>query len=85
MTIEAGETGPGLKRYQKTLKRSSKEREALENQSSGVPEPARLDRLLRYGASLQRDYDRSLNQLERLLRARKGQTALTTLNVNVST
>ena len=74
----------GLKRFLKTLKRSSEVREELESQSSFVPEPARLDRLLRYGASLQRDYDRCLNQLERLQRARKGQPALPTLNVNVS-
>ena len=73
-----------LKRSLKTLKRSSEEREGLESQSSFVPEPARLDRLLRYNASLQRDYDRCLNQLERLQRARKGQPALPTLNVNVS-
>jgi hypothetical protein len=73
-----------LKRQQKTLKRSSEEREGLERQSSFVPEPARLDRLPRYSASLLRDYDRCLNQLERLQRARKGQPALPTLNVNVS-
>ncbi len=73
-----------LKRDLKALKRSSEEREELESQSSFVPEASRLDRLLRYGASLQRDYDRCLNQLERLQRARKGQPALPTLNVNVS-
>jgi hypothetical protein len=73
-----------LKRSLRALKRLSEQREALENQSSCVPEPARLDRLLRYGASLQRDYERCLNQLERLQRARNGQPALPTLNVNVS-
>jgi hypothetical protein len=75
----------GLKRYQKMMKRSSEEREQLECQSAGVPEASRLDRLLRYGASLQRDFDRGLNQLERLQRNRKGQPVLPTLNVNVST
>lgn len=73
-----------LKREQKTVKALSKEREGLESQSSSVPEPARLDRLLRYGASLQRDFDRCLNQLERMQRMRKGQPAPPTLNVNVS-
>ena len=67
------------------MERRFAEREKLESQSAGVPEPSRTDRLLKYGASIQRDYDRSLNQLERLQRARKGQPVLPTLNVNVST
>jgi hypothetical protein len=73
-----------LKREQTKLKRSSEERQGLERQSSFVPEPARLDRLLRYGTSLLRDYDRCLNQLERLQRARRGLPVPPTLNVNVS-
>jgi len=73
-----------FKRSLTTLNVLAEEREALESESSCVPEPARLDRLLRYGASLQRDYERSLNQLERLQRARKGQPPLPTMNVNVS-
>jgi hypothetical protein len=73
-----------VKRQQNTLKKSSEKREGLERQSSFVAEPARLDRVLRFGTTLLRDYDRCLNQLERLQRARKGQPALPTLNVNVS-
>ena len=74
-----------LRRDQRKMERRFAEREKLESQSAGVPEPSSLDRLLKYGASIQRDYDRSLNQLERLQRARKGQPVLPTLNVNVST
>jgi hypothetical protein len=73
----------GLKREQKTLKELSEKREGLEHQSSNVPELGRTDRLLRYSTSIQRDFDRCLNQLERLQRIRKGQPAPPTLNVNV--
>jgi hypothetical protein len=64
--------------------RSSALRKRLESMSSVVPEAPRLDRLLRYRASLERDFDRTLNQLERLQRIRKGQPVPPTLNVNVS-
>jgi hypothetical protein len=43
-----------------------------------------LDRLLRYEAILQRDFDRTLSQLERQQRIRKGQPMSPTLNVQVS-
>ena len=59
-------------------------RERMERKSACVPESARLDRILRYSASLERDFDRTLNQLERLQRMRKGQPAAPTLNVNIS-
>ena len=58
------------------MKRRFAEREKLESQSAGVPEPSRLDRLLRYSGNLQRDYERSLHQLEQLQRVRKGQSVL---------
>ena len=74
-----------LKRRQKSLERLSNVREKLERRSSGVPESGRLDRLLRYEANIQREYDRVLNQLERLQHARKGQPVLPTLKVNVAT
>jgi hypothetical protein len=62
----------------------SKVREGIESVCAGVPEAARLDRILRYSASLERDFDRTLNQLERLQRMRRGQPAAPTLNVNFS-
>jgi hypothetical protein len=45
---------------------------ALEEESLAVPETKELDRLLRYEASLDRSFDRTLNQLERLQRLRLG-------------
>ena len=44
-----------------------------------------LDQLLRYEASLERAFDRTLNQLERLQRMRKGQPVPPPLSVNVTT
>ena len=44
-----------------------------------------LDLLIRYESSLERAFDRALNQLERLQRIRKGQPVLPTLDVNVTT
>jgi hypothetical protein len=60
-------------------------REKMESRTRVVPEESRLDRLLRYSTSLERDFDRTLNQLERLQRTRKGQPVPPALNVNVST
>jgi hypothetical protein len=50
----------------------------------GVPETPRLDRLLRYEASLDRSFDRTLSQLERLQRMRLGQPVLPKLEVRHS-
>ena len=47
-------------------------------------EVLQLDRLLRYEASLERAFDRTLNQLKRLQRMRKGQPVPPTVNVNFS-
>jgi hypothetical protein len=62
----------------------SETRWRMEGVCAGVPEAPRLDRILRYSASLERDFDRTLNQLERLQRMRRGQPAAPTLNVNIS-
>jgi len=59
--------------------------ESLESEAAVVLEPGRLDRILRYSASLERDFDRTLTQLDRLQRMRKGQPVPPTLNVNLST
>lgn len=69
----------------KLMKDLSKIRERMESKAACVPEAPRLDRILRYSASLERDFDRTLNQLERLQRMRTGQAVPPTLNLNVST
>jgi hypothetical protein len=56
----------------------------LEMTAANVPESTRLDRLLKYSASLERDFDRTLNQLERLQRIRTGQPVPPQFNVNIS-
>ena len=73
-----------LKDLHKELKELSRLEVEVEQESCDVPEAPRLDRLLRYSASLERDFDRTLNQLERLQRTRKGQPVPPTLNVNLS-
>jgi len=60
------------------------QRSRLEILCSQVPEAPRLERLLRYEASLDRAFDRTLNQLERLQRMRKGQPVPPPINVNVA-
>jgi hypothetical protein len=47
--------------------------------------PNGLDRLLRYEASLERTFDRTLSQLERLQRIRLGQPVPPSINLNVTT
>jgi hypothetical protein len=49
-----------------------------------VPEGPDLDRLLRYETSLERAFDRTLGQLERLQRLRLGQPVAPRLEVNIS-
>ena len=48
-----------------------------------VPDISELDPLLRYEASLERAFDRALNQLERVQRIRRGQPAAPTMNLRV--
>lgn len=52
-------------------------RAELDRQRFNVPEPPALDRLIRYQASLDHSFDRTLAQLERLQRIRRGQTVPT--------
>jgi hypothetical protein len=74
----------GFEDTNEVLKLFSENRKAMERKCCVVPEAPRLDRLLRYSASLERDFDRTLNQLERHQRNRRGQPMPPTLNVNVS-
>ena len=59
-------------------------RTQLEIVSRNVPDSPGLDRLLRYEASLERSFDRTLSQLDRLQRMRRGQPVLPKLEVHHS-
>ncbi|MGA7918673.1 MAG: hypothetical protein WCA38_03305 [Candidatus Acidiferrales bacterium] len=49
-----------------------------------IPQPDAMDRLVRYETHLSREFDRLLNQLERVQRMRRGQSPPPTLNIDVS-
>ncbi len=74
-----------LKRYQKTRAAVEAERKKLEALRRNVPGSPALDRLLRYEASLERSFDRTLSQLERLQRMHLGQPVLPPVKVELST
>ena len=72
----------GLKRHQKAQNSIEAARTELEVLRRSVPDSPGLDRLIRYEASLERAFERTLNQLERLQRMRLGQTVLPKLEVH---
>jgi hypothetical protein len=74
-----------LRAYEKKSVSIESERRKVEVLRRNIPEPERLDRLLRYEASLERSFDRTLNQLERIQRLRHGQPVAPRIDVNVST
>ena len=49
-----------------------------------IPDHEGLNRIMRYEASLERGFDRTLAQLERLQRMRLGQPVLPAIKVDVS-
>ena len=57
----------------KGMDADSAKRERLESECAVVPEAPSLDRLLRSRASIERSYDRTLNELLRMQQIRKGQ------------
>ena len=59
-------------------------RTQLEMLRHSIPDTPGLDRLLRYEASLERSFDRTLTQLERLQRMRLGQLVPPPLKVDIS-
>ncbi len=73
-----------LKRDQKTRSPIEALRTQLKIMSHHVPDDQGLDRLLRYEASLDRSFDRTLSQLERLQRMRLGQPVVPKLEVRHS-
>jgi hypothetical protein len=73
-----------LKRYQKALASIAADRAKLEIVRHSIPSSPSLDRLLRYEASLERAFDRTLSQLERLQRMRLGQPVPPPIKVELS-
>ena len=73
-----------LKRYKKSLLAIEVQRVEIEKLRQSVPDTPGLDRLMRYEASLERAFDRTLSQLERIQRMRKGQAVPPPLKVDVS-
>ena len=74
-----------LNQYKKVRTLMESERLRLESLRKNVPDGPQLDRLIRYEASLARDFERTLTQLERLQRMRKGQPVLQPIKVDLST
>ena len=73
-----------LKKHQKARAAIESERMKVEAARRVVPESPALDRLLRYEASLDRSFDRTLTQLERLQRMRRGLPVPPPLKLEIS-
>jgi hypothetical protein len=73
-----------LRRVQEAHTSVRTARTQLEIVSRNVPDGPGLDRLLRYEASLERSFDRTLSQLERVQRMRLGQPVLPKIEVRHS-
>jgi hypothetical protein len=73
-----------LKRYQKAQVSMQANRRKLESLGQNVPDTPASERLLRYEAHLDRAFDRTLNQLERLQRMRLGQPVPPPIKVQLS-
>lgn len=73
-----------IKHVGRALDDLSASKERLKERCAQVPQPATLDRLLKYETILNRAIEKTLNQLERLQRIRRGQPVPPTLNVNLS-
>ncbi len=72
-----------LKRDQKLIADIEAERIDSKKLRDGIPRGEEADRLMRYEASLERAFERTLNQLERLQRTRLGQPVLPPVRVQV--
>jgi hypothetical protein len=59
-------------------------RAELEFRRRNVPDSSRLDQLMRYSITLERTFDRTLTQLERAQRMRRGQPVAPQLDVKIS-
>jgi hypothetical protein len=74
-----------LNRYREARTSMETVRMQLETLRHSIPDGHGLDRLLRYEASLERAFDRTLSQLERQQRMRLGQFVLPPIKVDVGT
>jgi hypothetical protein len=74
-----------LESFQKEHGMIAKSRLEIEKLRQHVPDDLRAERLLRYEASLERAFDRTLSQLERIQRMRKGQVVPPPINLNLTT
>ena len=66
------------------LESANGEKRAYESTAAMIPSADVIDRLVRYEAHLSREFDRNLNQLERVQRIRRGQPGPPTLNLNIT-
>jgi hypothetical protein len=82
--LEVDEEIRRLERYGKELVSVSARKLELELLRRSVPDGPQLDRLLRYNVTLSREVERTLNQLERCQRMRRGQPVPPAINLNVS-
>lgn len=73
-----------LIRYKEERARIESERTRLESLRKNVPDAPEVDRLIRYGSYLERCFDRTLTQLERLQRMRLGQPVVPPIKVDIS-
>jgi hypothetical protein len=73
-----------VERYMKARASMEVERKKLEALRQHVPLTAQFDHLVRYETSLERSFDRTLSQLERLQRMRLDQPVLPKLEVHHS-
>jgi hypothetical protein len=67
------------------FEQDEKDEARIEFLPTDFPDATKLDRLLRYETTLERNFDRTLSQLERLQRLRKGQPISPTVDVRLST
>jgi hypothetical protein len=74
-----------LRDYREEQASRELERAKFEILRRKIPESEKLDRLLRYETSLERAFDRALNQLERMQRLRRGQPVAPRIDLNLST
>ena len=73
-----------LEQYKKTRASMEQEKTRLESLRQSVPDAPQLDRLLRYEANLERNFDRTLTQLERFQRMRLGQPVASPIKLDIS-
>lgn len=74
-----------LKKFQKENGAIEKSRIEIDKLRQHVPDDPRVERLLRYETTLERIFDRTLNQLERIQRMRKGQIIPPPIKLDVTT